>query len=258
MKSFLIGSVPFESVDEALDYVFSFDVPTLPNLPKIFENEFMLNQAFDVLKGYKFTGAGLKEDRDKQGANLHFSARDGFFERLDSDYKWQACGPLTLLSALDHHPESERIVKQYLDRLISTQKEFNLLSDKSFLFFLDEPVLAFCENDKDILKNLYIELKSSSAFDNAMFGVHVCSKVGFETLTELELDLYAIDPSLYDKDEIKRMQQLLGQRLVYTPVSSKGLRISYNRLEEIYSAPACGGALSSECEMEQIKNTLID
>ena len=88
MKSFLIGSVPFESVDEALDYVFSFDVPTLPNLPKILENEFMLNQAFDVLKGYKFTGAGLKEDRDKRWEEERERSRQRFGERGRGE-RWQ-------------------------------------------------------------------------------------------------------------------------------------------------------------------------
>ncbi|MBC77547.1 MAG: hypothetical protein CME64_16200 [Halobacteriovoraceae bacterium] len=256
MKSFLIGSLPFESVEEAIDYVFSFDVPTLPNLPQLYEDEFMLNQAFECLEGYSFTGAAVKVDSQKKSSLLSFSAKSEFFERLGSTYKWQACGPLTLLSALDHHTKSEEILDNYLDQLIATQKEFNILSSDPFLFLLDEPVLAFCEDNIDVLKRFISKLKSSSTLKLGRVGIHACSKVSLSTLQTLGLELYALDPSLYSSDEMKELQKSLGSRLVYTPVSSKGAEINYRPHEEEYSAPSCGGALSSKMEMDNIKKIL--
>ncbi|MCO4754750.1 MAG: hypothetical protein KC478_09710 [Bacteriovoracaceae bacterium] len=258
MKSFLIGSLPYKSIEQAIEHVFSFDIPTLPNLPQIEPNEFMVDQALSCIDGYIYKGSSLREKIGQRHEGLSFCATDEFFKRLNECYKWQACGPLTLASSLDHHPDTSKIISIYLEKILDTQNHFNSLStNKEFIFFLDEPVLAFCETEISTLNEFISKLKTSKQFSHAKIGVHACSRVSLEALELLDVDYVALDPSLYGA-EISDIQESLGERLVFIPVSSKGEAINYEVKSEKLVAPSCGGALSSPDEMEQLKKLLLE
>ncbi|MEX0798097.1 MAG: hypothetical protein WD025_01555 [Bacteriovoracaceae bacterium] len=246
MKSFLIGSLPHKNVEEALEYTFSFDIPTLPTLPNIDPNEFMVDQALCELDGFEYIRHGLRDKNTVYNSSLRFAAREFFFKRAgNKEYKWQASGPLTLMSSLDHHPQTKNILDLYFDKLVKTQAEFNRLSKGKTFFFLDEPVLAFSEESMGLLEKFLCRLKENSAFKDIVFGLHACSKARAEALRNLSFDLFALDSSLYDKSEWKQLQAELGKRLIFIPVTSKGESTGHPRGQEAFASSSCGLALTS-------------
>lgn len=231
MKSFLIGSLPHTEVDKAIDYSFSFSIPTIPSLANVDHNELMVEQA--------------------KRNSFFFVSQDKFFERLKTSYKWQACGPLTL-----KHSWKELDLTAYSTKLIAAQERYNGLSSDDSIFFLDEPILGYREDEVHVFKDFLEVLKKSSAFENTFFGVHICSKVSFHVLEDLEVDLISIDPALYDSQELRNLQSFFGKKLVYSPVSSKGDIIEYPYIDEVYVSCSCGQALASDGELLKIKEVL--
>lgn len=257
LTSFLIGSLPHKDVDEALDLAFAVDLPTLPNLPGIEEDEFMVDQALREIDGYTYKGHTLRPDGPDHKSALRFLAAEKFFSRLEGAYKWQACGPVTLASSLDHHPDTEEIIKKYFLKLAFTQKQFNKRSKDKSYFFLDEPVLGFNEASSGALGSFLRDLRSHEAFDETFFGLHSCSKVSLDSLAGLDFDLFALDPSLYSAEEWKEIRERLGSRLVYVCAGSKGEEIDYPIWKECYITAACGQALSSILECSKVLERIL-
>lgn len=272
MKSFLIGSLPHHDLNEALDFSFSLDIPTLVTLPKIDPDEFMVDQAFREIDGYVYQGHNLRPSSKVYNASLRFLAEEEFFKRLELvrkeqagelpfAYKWQVSGPLTLASSLDHHPDTEDILEKYFLKVLATQTKFNSKSSHAPCLFLDEPVLAFCENKIAALEKFLSRLKSSDAFFKSSFGLHCCSKLSFELLKGLfarsksnsGFDLISLDPSLYREEEFDQIQSLLGEKLVFAPCDSKGNKFSYSSKDEKYKSASCGQAL---CSLEEAQSAL--
>lgn len=256
MKSFLIGSLPFDNIEKALDYSFSFTVPTLCSLPKLDQDEFMVDQALRETDGHEYKNHRLVKSEKNYQSCLRFQAEDQFFKRLNNgDYKWQACGPMTLASSLDHHPEERAILESYIEKLIRTQEAFNKRSEGTCYFFIDEPSLAFA-GDAAFLYKFIERLRSEAAFKNVQFGLHACSKASPLLLANLDIDLYALDISLYDEEEVKILQVSLADKLVYTPVGSSGEIYEYERDREAFVSSTCGHALCRLDRMDGIKERI--
>jgi len=257
VKSFLIGSLPFSDIKSALDYSFSFSIPTLCSLPKLDQDEFMVDQALRETDNYVYKNHRLVKSEKKYQARLRFCSEEEFFKRLEkrpednSKYKWQACGPLTLASTLDHHPDENEIIESYIQKLLRTQKSFNQRNTKC-VFFIDEPVLAFA-GDGAYLYKFIQRLRESEEFDSVTIGLHVCSKVSPLLLANLDVDIYSLDLSLYDDQERELLQVSLGKKLVYAPVGSSGEIYEYPASREVYVSASCGHAL---CPLERMDGIL--
>lgn len=258
MKTFLIGSLPHRDLNAALEYSFSFSIPTLVTLPKMDEDEFMVDQALREIDGYIYRGHSLRAGGPVYKSPLRFLSAQAFFARVNGVYKWQACGPLTLAASLEDHPDTQEILEKYFEKIILTQESFNAKSDAAPVFFLDEPMLAFCEKQAVILGAFLKKLRAHKAFSAAIFGLHSCSKVSLEVLSSLSFDLFSIDPGLYPKDELTQIQKTLGERLVFAPAGSKGERLAYRPFKERYASCSCGQALSSQDELGRIHKILSD
>lgn len=218
MKSFLIGSLPHKDIQKALDYSFSFDIPTLPTLPNLSENDLSANQ--------------LKANRLSQ---MFYCFRE-FCQRVKPYdlYKWQLLGPISA-SKLGEN------MGLYMGKFNVISEEISAIIKKDALIFIDEPMLS----DGD-------DLSVYSEFTNVA-GIHCCQKLGLDTITKLPFDLIALDTFLYSDDEITKLEILLGNRLVKNVCDYQGRLETRKMLQSDFSSMSCGLAGSSQEGLIKIK-----
>ena len=160
-----IGSLPYDDVEQAIDYSLRHDIPFLPELPKL--GDAML-------------------DYIKNPGQL--SCLDTFKRRVKGceTVKIQCVGPATLL--LSGYSEDQAIARtcQHIDALI------NGLNVGSIILFLDEPALGQAGFD---YKRLWSPLFES--FDTTS-GVHICGNMNWDELFNSDIDIISFDASQYD------------------------------------------------------------
>lgn len=185
-----IGSLPFTSVDEALDYSFTHSIPFVPDLPALCEKEFMLSQAQNSrLKAYE-----------------QLSTRE-FLNRVNGKkmvVKNQLPGPMVI----------KRFLK--LSDELSYKIFLNLLENRIFLFskpslhtwiFIDEPSLGL-ESFYDI-KKLFKALEPYKK-ENISLAIHYCGKEILET-KEWDLDIFlSFDTSCHKLSSFKGLSLIPG------------------------------------------------
>ena len=86
MKTTHIGSLPFLSTTEAIEFNRQLSLPCLPTLPLLSQDEWMLNQ---------FLAGFMQEDHQ-----LPFSCLEDFFNTYSDKVKVQLCGIQTLFNHL--------------------------------------------------------------------------------------------------------------------------------------------------------------
>jgi hypothetical protein len=160
-----IGSLPYEDVDEAVEYSLKHDIPFLPELPRL--GDAML----DYIK-----------------SPGHLSCLSTFKRRVDGyeTVKIQCVGPATLL--LSGYSEDEAIARacEHITALMDG------LCVKDIILFLDEPALGQVGFD---YKRLWSPLFES--FD-VTYGVHVCGNMNWDELFCSDIDIISFDASTYD------------------------------------------------------------
>jgi hypothetical protein len=160
-----IGSLPYDDVNEAVEYSLRHDIPFLPELPRL--GDAML----DYIK------------RPGQLSCLRtFQERTAGREVV----KIQCVGPATLL--LSGYSEDEAITRacQHIAAVIDGLRVGNTI------LFLDEPALGQVGFD---YKRLWSPLFESFAVTP---GVHVCGNMNWDDLFRSDIEIISHDASRYD------------------------------------------------------------
>lgn len=160
-----IGSLPYDDVDEAVEYSLRHDIPFLPELP-------MLGDAM--------------MDYIKNPGNL--SCLDTFKRKVEGreTVKVQCVGPATVILGGYDQDEAFSRVYQHIDSIM------NGLNAGNIILFFDEPALGQVGFD---YQQLWTPLFQS--FDVTP-GVHVCGNMNWDDLFSSEVEIISFDASKYD------------------------------------------------------------
>jgi hypothetical protein len=160
-----IGSLPYEDVEQAVEYSLRHDIPFLPELPKL--------------------GDAMLEYIKNPG---RLSCLETFKQKVDGyeTVKVQCIGPATLV--LSGYSEDEAVARtcEHISAVLAS------LNVRKIILFLDEPALGHSGFDYQKLWSPLFE-----SFE-ASFGVHVCGNMNWDELFCSELDIISFDASKYD------------------------------------------------------------
>lgn len=184
-----IGSLPYESVGEAIEYSLRHDIPFLPELVKLGDS---------MLEYIKNPGqlSCLEEFRN---------AVQGY-----ETVKVQCVGPATLI--MGGYQEDEAVGRAY-------EHIYNILDGlkaEEVLLFLDEPVLGQVGFD---YKNLWEPLFASF---EVVRGVHVCGNMNWDDLFNSDLEIISFDASSYDITTYPHYRS--GKRVAWGVENEKDIR----------------------------------
>jgi hypothetical protein len=160
-----IGSLPFDDVEQAVEYSLRHDIPFLPELPKL--GDAMLEYA-------------------KQPGKLSCLRR--FQERVEGwkIVKVQCIGPATLI--LSGYSEDEAIGRAYQH----IAAILDGLRVDSVILFLDEPALGQVGFDYQRLWSALFESFPVTP------GVHVCGNMDWDELFRSDIKIISFDASQFD------------------------------------------------------------
>lgn len=160
-----VGSLPYDDVDEAVEYSLRHDIPFLPELPKL----------GDAMMDY------IKRPGSMSCLET-FKRKVAGFEAV----KIQCVGPATLILGGYDQDEAFSRVYQHIDAVM------NGLDAGNIILFLDEPALGQVGFD---YQQLWAPLFQS--FDVTP-GVHVCGNMNWDDLFSSEVEIISFDASKYD------------------------------------------------------------
>jgi hypothetical protein len=204
-----VGSLPFLSFDEALDYVTEFDIPWFPQLPGRCENDLMIQQMQLFLQRDEIAPAMTVWEK-------HLEEVADFCERFDQReiIKLQYVGPNTFFTYANPNFISaqaqvhyRKLYKQRICEVVEfVQERFN----HQLLFFFDEPVF---EKFDGLFFNSVIETIAKS-FDRSrlQIGLHCCANLSPKALgqlKELKLQWLGLDYRFYREQDHSHKSQLL-------------------------------------------------
>lgn len=155
-----IGSLPFDNIEQALDYSFQHSIPFVPDLPALNSHEFMLEQA--------------KQSLDKPYQQLSLESFMNRAKDFQGIIKNQLPGPICMSHFLDwEFDQAFKVWKSLLIDRVETLKKYN----HQTWVFIDEPTFFdhYQEKHELIFETL---LKVKDVF----FAIHYCGK------TKMKLD----------------------------------------------------------------------
>ena len=175
-----IGSLPYEDVDQAIEYSLRHDIPFLPELPKL--------------------GDAMLDYIKNPG---QMSCLETFKKKVEGSetVKVQCIGPATLV--LSGYSEDEAVSRTY-EHVTAILDDLNV---SEIILFLDEPALGHAGFD---YQQLWSPLFDS--FD-VTFGVHVCGNMNWDDLFCSQLDIVSFDASKYDVTKYPKYRN--GKRIAW-------------------------------------------
>lgn len=261
MQTTHVGSLPFKSVDQALNYTFKWDVPVLFTLPQMSSQEFMGADLTAILDIGEISSNGeviLKKDYFKSSKKVlpfHF---DAFIKLKDHNkinkFKYQLIGPVTLYQIISNREEIDfdDLVKFLKDKYFQLIKKLSLYGD--LVFVIDEPLLKhnlnFYEND-DFIKEL--EALGAEVY------LHCCDKLNYKKLGDFKKDLH-LDMGLFPNELMNFMivSDFIGLEKpdsYHSFFAAEKLKV---KAHFKYISPSCGLGISRVDEMlslpESFKN----
>lgn len=260
MKSTHVGSLPFLSINQALDYTFKYDVPVLPTLPRFDDKQFIGADVVYMLDLGKFDDRRmlLNDDFHKSTKELiPFWAND-FFARFKGsgkdEFKYQSIGPISFYTMAKKNKKVD--FKVVYDLLMTKYSSLlkQLKNEGDFLFVLDEPLLfedfqntypaleSFCEELKGIHSNL---------------AIHCCGKLSIFQLNQCTTPM-SIDFNLYSEEEILQLKNEIIPGVTYLEEEPEYLKlIREGKISAKYITPSCGLAYKTLDEVDIILDNLI-
>lgn len=160
-----IGSLPYDDVNQAVEYSLRHDIPFLPELPKLGDAMMDYIQrpgSLSCLEAFKSGVAGLET------------------------VKVQCVGPATLILGGYDQDQAVSLACQHIDALLDGLKADNVI------LFLDEPALGHAGFD---YRQLWSALFQS--FDVTP-GVHVCGNMNWDDMFASEIEIISFDASQFD------------------------------------------------------------
>jgi hypothetical protein len=257
-----VGSLPYVDIKTALDFTFKFDLPVLFSLPNLDNKQFMGKDIVYQLEIGDYTAEHkiqLNDDFQDSSKSLFSPYRDVFLERMKqenkTEFKFQLIGPITFFKLIENSKASLEevgsfLLKKYQNLVLS------LCLDGLSLFILDEPVLA--KSTPEDRKFLRYFLKELEEITRISIGVHVCSKLKLEDISEFKGILLNLDYSLYTKAEIRSMSETNFIGLMLGKLSSKHTTGDFkaNQGLSLYLSPSCGLCFHLPEEVEHIIDNL--
>lgn len=160
-----VGSLPYDDVEKAVAYSLRYDIPFLPELPKL--------------------GDAMMEYIKNPG---RLSCLETFKKKTKGreTVKVQCVGPATLILAGYSEDEAISRTCQHIEAVLDG------LSAGSVILFLDEPALGQAGFD---FHRLWAPLFES--FDVTP-GVHVCGNMNWDELFNSQVKIISFDASQYD------------------------------------------------------------
>ena len=160
-----IGSLPYDDVDQAVEYSLRHDIPFLPELP------LMGDAMMDYIK---------------RPGNM--SCLDTFKKKVAGfeTVKIQCIGPATLILGGYDQDEAFSRAYEHINALLDGLDAGNII------LFLDEPALGHAGFD---YRQLWSPLFES--FD-VTSGVHTCGNMNWDEMFAADIDIISFDASKYD------------------------------------------------------------
>lgn len=160
-----IGSLPYDDVEQAVEYSLRHDIPFLPELPVL--------------------GDAMMDYIKRPGS---MSCLDTFKSKVASSdtVKIQCVGPATLILAGYEQDEAFSRVYEHINALIDGLDAGNII------LFLDEPALGHAGFD---YRQLWSPLFESF---NVTSGVHTCGNMNWDEMFAADIDIISFDASKYD------------------------------------------------------------
>lgn len=179
-----IGSLPFDSIDQAIDYAFDFDLPYLPQLPKLTPDEAMLTQSL----------SGIDSGMERLGSE--FCCWDAALKRLHNteakQFKMQFCGCYCLKHYALPKLADLQLVEALAKRLIA-YIEFFKQRQIHLIIVLDEPQVTDHESFDHLYTHFFSQMPSSL---HEHIGIHCCGTMPWEVVLDFPFKLVSIDLSL--------------------------------------------------------------
>lgn len=260
MKTTHVGSLPFLSINQALDYTFKFDVPVLPTLPKLDEKQFIGADIVHLLGLGRFSDGRMLLDNDFYKTSkelIPFWASD-FFARFKgsgrSEFKYQSIGPISFYRMAKKYKEID--FKAVYDLLMTKYSILlkQLKNEGDFLFVLDEPMLfEDFNNTYPALESFCEELKSI----HANFAVHCCGKLKPHQLNQCS-PVMSIDFNLYSEQEILELKREIIPGVTFYDEKPAYLHLLKDgNFSAKYITPSCGLAYKTLDEVDMILENLM-
>lgn len=160
-----VGSLPYDDVEKAVAYSLRYDVPFLPELPKL--------------------GDAMMEYIKNPG---RLSCLETFKKKTEGreTVKVQCVGPATLILAGYSEDEAISRTCQHIEAVLDG------LNARNVILFLDEPALGQAGFD---FHRLWAPLFESF---NVTPGVHVCGNMNWDELFNSRVEIISFDASQYD------------------------------------------------------------
>lgn len=229
-----VGSLPFVSVAQAVDFTHQFDIPCLFTLPKLNPNEYMGADLLYLLGG--------EIDPRKKPVGLEPFHLKAFLDKLIVPrIKYQMIGPVTLEKI-----RQRKITVQERDFLVRTYRAtYQSLKKYAEVFFvLDEPAVVNKEqldSLADFIQQLEIEPEN--------LGLHFCGKVE-ELRHSLILKYHSqLDLSLYELESLPALSFIGLSAEIDGPKLLKNCVLK----ESLIIAPCCGLA---HAQIDTVNNSL--
>jgi hypothetical protein len=247
-----IGSLPFQNIDQAIDYASQFDLPFVPTLPQLDPNELMMSLA---LKGME-----ANNPRPLEQCLVPMLASGA------KKIKYQIMGPVSgkwFLEQSGNEVSLEQL-KDFLHARI--QCVLNLFDryQSECILFLDEPALEFVNEDSYQILSQFIQ-----DINDDHIGVHCCSNANWENFLNLPVQYLSMDYYRYyaninaqwSWDEV-----LLDKTILFGIVPTKEEhfsseswveRLPKGNLSTHFLTPTCGLGISALDYVSKV-HTLMD
>ncbi len=175
-----IGSLPYDNIDDAVNYSSRHDIPFLPELPLL--------------------GDSMMDYIKNPGQN---KCLDIFRQKTKGSeiVKVQCIGPATLV--ISGYSEDDAVSRVY-EHVSAITSGFEV---GEIILFLDEPALGQAGFD---FKALWAPILESF---NCTFGVHVCGNMNWDDMFDSDIHIISFDASLYDITKYPKYRS--GKRIAW-------------------------------------------
>lgn len=258
MKTTHIGSLPFLSLDQALDYSFQYDIPVIPTLPKLDKKQYIGHDLIHLL-GLEVPGEAtykLSAPLTEAKAEIEPYFLNEFLERFKAsrkeEFKYQNLGPVSFYKLLSQYQDIDfkDVYEILLDRykkLILKLKPLGLTT-----FFLDEPMLYEDFRGSVMALNRFVD---ELCVDKVFVAVHCCGKLKPYEINQAQFPM-SLDFNLYTDEERRRFNNRIVPGVSFagneTPAYFSEVKNNYyHRI-----TPSCGLALKTLSEVEEIHRNL--
>jgi len=271
-----IGSLPFDSIEKAIDYSLQFDIPFYPQLPLKDIKNSMVYEGLDGLNGICIDQDGHISFRNRIESLDSFKIPENLIlfvekvrEKKLSIIKYQIVGIQTIREILLANNVNKEFIETeilsfYISKLALIHGYLNSF-DFEVLFFVDEPCLGA---DTKTVASVLEFYKNLGFID----GLHSCGNTSLETLFNSELKFISIDMHLvagqvFQLDALVGKYHDAGGRIIWGIYDThhgdeifplRTISKVFPGLDNYYVSPSCGLAMSSVPQCSTILKTLQD